>query len=457
MNRSLYLVFIIIGYTLGIWTFTVIPKIYMTIGLKGLLLMLAFSVVIVAGVLGQINSIKEKTYRVHEFMIKSARLPAVSVVLAGFLFFVSAVIAHYTGLAVEKLFGIGVPGFGLLIALIAMIILIGARGRSLDAIAVFSILFIILIIVSVFLLRLKVDEVVVKETSKEFVRTTLNTVFSFSGELSLRTVVLTFLATLMMFGLGVGFYYIIGMTISGWKFDIKKVLAVVVILQVILSLSAVLILTYSIGAAHQAYWSAFEKGKAMEALDVYDKYFLPLWREYTSPERMNFLKLVDTVYGIPAILRQLGMEGGRYIIAFLMLSLFFGGFTTLLVLMEIGGQIVSDMFQVTRKNAIIIVSIVTGILSILLSLSTIKEVLVTLTTLMLPLFALIESLPALKATKGSGRVAEVIFEILVAVFFIAALVSALQSGGDAILMGVVLGLLLLSPLVFNNFLLKSTR
>ncbi|AAL81387.1 hypothetical protein PFDSM3638_06295 [Pyrococcus furiosus DSM 3638] len=457
MNRSLYLIFIIVGYTLGIWTFTVIPKIYMTIGLKGLVLMLVFSAVVVAGVLGQINSIKEKTYRIHEFMVKSARLPAVSVVLVSFLFFVSAVVAHYTGLAVEKLFGIGAPGFGLIIALVAMIILIGTRGRSLDAIAIFSILLIILIIISVFFLRSKVSEVVVKETSREFVRTTLETVFSFSGELNMRTVVLTFLTTLMMFGLGVGFYYIIGMTISGWKFDIKKVLAVVVILQALLSLSAALILTYSIGAAHQAYWSAFEKGKAMEALDVYDKYFLPLWREYTSPERMNFLRLIDTVYGIPDILRKLGMEGGTYIIAFLMISLFFAGFTTLLVLIETGGQIISDMFQVTRKNAILIVSIITGILSTLLSLPAIKEVLVVLVALMLPLFALIESLPALKATKGSGKVAEAIFAILIAIFFIVALVPALQSGGDVALIGIVLGFLLLSPLVFNNFLLKSTR
>ncbi|MFA4639865.1 sodium-dependent transporter [Pyrococcus kukulkanii] len=454
-GKSLYFVFILIAYTVGIWTFSLIPKILMTVGLTGLALMVGFSLIIGAMVTVEVNGIMKKAYRVHEFMTKIGRTPTVSLVLLAFLFIVTSVISHYTGVALEKILGLTIPGVGVLVILLGLILLIMAKSKSLDLIVVFSILLVILTIFAAAFLGSKVDNVVTKEASYQYISTTLTKLHTFTGEVPISIVVETFLASLLTFGLGVGFYYVIGSSLATVNLDIKKILVIVILLQIFLSFLAALIVTYSIGISHQAYWSAFEKGQAAEAMEVYNRYFRPLWKEYTSPERIEVKPLVETIFGIPEILKKLKIEGWFSFTLALMLSIFLAGFTTILVLLESGAQLAMDVFQISRKDSLVFAGIISAILAGIGYFEPLRAVLVATIVTMIPIYSLVELLPLMKVEEYRGKA--IILMVVLIALWVPLIIAALREGKDTTILGIIVGGMLLIPLAFNKILTRSPR
>ncbi|AFK22781.1 sodium-dependent transporter [Pyrococcus sp. ST04] len=455
-GRTLYFVFILIAYTIGIWTFSLVPKILMTTGLTGLGMMLIFSGIVGAMIVFEAGEISRRGYRVHEFMTKVGRMPTVSIVMLVFLFIMTGIIGHYTGIALEKIFGISIPGIGIITVLLALGLLLLAKSKSLDLIVIFSILLIILTVFAAFFLGSKAEEFVTKESSYQFISTTLDKLHSFQTNIPVTIVVETFLVTLLIFGLGVGFYYVIGSSLAAINVDMKRILLVVILLQIVLSMLSALIITYSIGISHQAYWTAFESGKAMEAMDVYNKYFRPLWREYTSPEDIDVKPLIETVFGIPEILAKLKVKGWYSFTIALMLSIFFAGFTTILVLLESGAQLAMDVFQTTRKNSLIMISLISSILAGLSYLGPLRATLLATIVLMVPLYALVELFPIARVAEEK-RIWVLVLSAILVIVWIPMVFMGIQSGKDVQILGIIVGLMLLVPLAFNRMFAKTTR
>ncbi|AEH24687.1 sodium-dependent transporter [Pyrococcus yayanosii] len=454
---NLYFAFIVIAYTVGIWTFTVTPKVLMLLGLKGAVLMLAFTLVAAAAIVLQISSINATKYRVHEYLVKVARFPSISIIMISFLLVVTAVIGHYTGEALAKALNTNIAIFGILSILLVALLLLMARGRTLQLIVIVSVLFVILAVLSAVFLHSKVDEVVVDRASRTYLTATFDAMKSFEAPLKLSSVVQVFLVSILSFGLGVGFYYVLG-TFMPPDLDIKKVLAIVILLQVMLSLVAALVVAYSIAISHQAYSTAFKTRDPWEAQEIYEKYFLPLLK-YRQSEDIKIIYSVEAIYLIPDVLRTTKLEGGEGIITFLMLSLFLAGFTTLLLLIEGGAQIAADVFQINRRNSIAVITALSSILTGLTAIPSIKVVLTTVVVIMIPVFAAVELLPVMRA-RGIWGASKGATAVLVAIFialWLPAVITVARIREEAVMLGIALGLVLLVPLLFNGVLVKSGK
>ena len=159
-QRTLYFASIFIAYMIGIWTFTLVPKILIMGGLTGLLLILTFSGIISGIVALEIYEIKNRPYRIHEFMTKFVKTPSISIILLSFLFIVTSITAHYTGMSIESMVNTPIPGVGILVIFLGMLLLVLTRSRSLDIIVVSSVLTVVLIITGMLFLRNQAESIV---------------------------------------------------------------------------------------------------------------------------------------------------------------------------------------------------------------------------------------------------------------------------------------------------------
>ncbi|HII60383.1 sodium-dependent transporter [Pyrococcus horikoshii] len=452
-QRTLYFASIFIAYMIGIWTFTLVPKILIMGGLTGLLLILTFSGIISGIVALEIYEIKNRPYRIHEFMTKFVKTPSISIILLSFLFIVTSITAHYTGMSIESMVNTPIPGVGILVIFLGMLLLVLTRSRSLDIIVVSSVLTVVLIITGMLFLRNQAESIVNTQLSRSFISNVFTAVKSFNINISLLEVEYAFIISVLIFGLGMGFYYIIGGPLATLKVDVRKVIIVTILIQVIISFVAVATLAYSVGIAHQAFRDAFMKGKAKEALEVYREYFNPLWEEYRRSEGFNPKVAIESLYNIPNMLRDLKMKGSLGIIVSLMGSIFLAGFTTVLVLLEIGGQLIMDIFQVNRRTGITIVALLSSLFAGFAYLNPLRVILLSTVISIMPLIGFIEFYPVMKLR--SSLISYVLGSILL-IFGIADIVAILQFKNYYYELGVIVGLMLLIPLAFNKLLIKPT-
>ncbi|ASJ16834.1 hypothetical protein A3L04_06970 [Thermococcus chitonophagus] len=449
MKKLLYFIFIFIAYTISLWTFSMIPGIIMETGIASLLVLLVFFSVASAIVVTEINAVMKKGYRIHEFMTKVGRTPAISMILLSFLFIVAAIVAHYTGVALSGILGIKIVGAGIIAALLALGLLLIARSRSLDLIVIFSVILLIITVSVPMFLKSKFDEVVTSDTSRQFTEIALSRMFSLSSfHLTSDLIVMSFLVAILVFGLGIGFYYVIGFSMSSVKVSAKKLILIILAIQVLLSFTTALTMTYSLSIAHQAYSTAFQFGEAEESIRLYTEYFMPLWEFNIT----RVTTAVDATYGIPSILRIGGLT--TYAVA-LSLALFLAGFTTLLVLFETGAQIAMDTFQTTRRNALIVVALISAVLAGFTYSDSIRGVLLSTIAGLIPIYTAIELFPASRAEESPGKI-YVLMALLIGLGLVTVGLT-IGVNGDVGILGIIVGLMLLVPLVFNKMLIKTAR
>ncbi|CAB49682.1 sodium-dependent transporter [Pyrococcus abyssi] len=451
-KRTVYFVFIFIAYTLGIWTFTLIPRILVGGGLTALALLTVASLIIGALVTMEVNEVKNRPYKIHEFMTKFVKMPAISLVLLSFVIVVTAIDAHYTGLALSRIIGAKIPFVGIVAIILALALLIGMRTRSLDFIVGSSILTMILIMAGALFLKRQADMYIIDEIPRLTVQGIIDSIKGFTTGINFLQTEIIFMVALLVFGLGVGFYYVIGGPLARLGVDVRKVVIGTIGLQLILSIVALLTVAYSIGIAYQGYWNAYSMGSDVQFLMIQKEYWGPLYDEYIQRgEIMRPKYTIESLYSIPNMLRDLNIEGSTKTILALMGSFFLAGFTTLLVLLETGGQLVMDVFQVTRRQGILWASILSSVMAILVYFEQLRMILLGTLLGTTALIGLVEFLPVIKLRKSATSY---ILAGLILLLGIGTIAATFQFGGYYRL-GILVGLMLLLPLGFNNMLLKT--
>ncbi|CAI1494058.1 Putative membrane protein, conserved [Thermococcus nautili] len=449
---------LITGYILGVWSFLVVPKYYMVFGLKGFLISLVPAVVALFLAYNEAQSTKKTRYLIYELLFKVARVPAVIFTLLMFLLVILGVTAYASGWGLVYLFGgntdLIVP-FAILTILLAALLLMLAKGRTLEFISGISVLMILFTIVSTLLIRSKAMSVVTSEQAKYYMNQAVSSITSFSQPLTFEGVIMLLASVIVAFGLGAGVYYVLG-SFAPEDLDFRRVLIGVFFLQIVLSFAAAYTMAYSLGPAFQA----FEKSVHNPNLSVEETYkmysqFRAL-QAYATNSTTPLPQSIKVFYFIPQIIKG-NVPGASAITLLLVLSFYFAGLTTIIVLLEMGTQMLSEVMQLGRTKGLAGVSIVGILISIVMTLGSAKTMFFAVPFSVGAIIALIEAYPVLKSDLASKKGIVSISMAFLAFVGISTLYYAFKSSSDAVKLGAVLGLVLLVPLLMNGVLLKSRR
>jgi len=272
--------------------------------------------------------------------------------------------------------------------------------------------------------------------------------------------------------------------------SIKKVLAAVVVLQIILSFAAAIITAYSIGAAYQSYENAQQRYVELhkELGQLYAKMpvipnttqMLKLTSEingvkrainqtritednfkkvekYASSSRQGPMNSIETFYLIPQILRGGHVKNAGVVIFLLMISLLLAGFTSFIVMMEVGSQISSEVIGLKRTKSLTMIGAVAVIIALAMNVFSIRMMLVAVPFAVGGIFAALEAYPVLVgASPVNRKMIAVAFSASIALG-IAGLYIISTAHKLSAKMGVIIGLVLLVPLLLNRVLLKPMR
>ncbi len=487
-KMSILMALLITGYILGIWNFLLMPKYYLSFGLKGFLVSL---IALGAGLLliyGELEATKRSRYLIHEFFVKVSQTPAVTLLLLMFLLVSGGITLYYSSKALLPVFNISTRALLPMIwavILFILLMLVMLKGRSVEFIGALSILFILFAIVATLAMRSEVYGFVRSQTALHYLNVHRSAIFSFNHPLTARGVVFLLVTTLISLGLGTGVYYVIG-SFSPDDLDMRKLLTTVVILQIFLSFAAALTTAYAIGAAYQSYENSqaqFQKTNQelhklfLSNMNPNSEAFKSKFRElnqtltrinqtltdfhkveaYASSSTENPVKAIETFYLIPKILRESHLKGASTIIFLLMGSLFLAGFTSLVVLVEIGAQISSEVLQMKRGNSLTFVGLAIAVIGSIMIAGGIRTMLLTVPLSIGALVIAIEGLPLLRGISPVNKNAVSIGVILALLVGILSLVYTFKLGGIYIELGILLSLLMFAPLLFNGYLMGGAK
>ncbi len=452
---------LIVGYMLGVWNFLVVPHYLITLGMKGFALSLVPIILSIGLIYLELESTRRSRYMMYEFLTKAARKPGIAITLLMFLFMMVGINAYYSGHALNSLLGMNqayAALLGILTLLIVGILLLMAKGRTLDFMATVSVLFILFAVASFVLMRGAASSAITNRQSLRYLEAALNSLSSFGGTLTVANIAQLFVATIVVFGMGVGFYYVLG-SFMPEEIDVKKILAVVLVLEVALSFMASFIVVYSLGFAHQSFKESFFGGApATQSFELY-RHFNQL-RAYTTNSSMSVVSSMETVYFIPTILEKGGMEGADRIAWLLMLSIYLAGLTTLIPLVEIGSQITAEMLQLGRRNSVFLIIVLGTLMTAIMYLAPVRTVLLAVPFGVGLIIAAVEAFPLLSEKKVLGEGAKAFATLSLVVFLLmglAVVYRELRVMGLYGRVGIVLGFILLIPVLFNSALLKTRR
>ncbi len=455
---NVLMAFLIAGYILGIWNFLILPKYYMTFGLKGFLISLIPVLIAMFLIYSEAESTRRTRYLIYELFFKVARTPAIMFTLLMFLLILLGVTSYFSSWGLIYLFSgdtTFVPLLAVLTIIIAVLLLLLAKGRVLEFISGISVIFIVFTIISTILIRNRSLSVLTSEQAKYYMHQAVSGITSFSQPLTFHGVIMLLTSVIVAFGLGAGVYYVIG-SFAPEGLNFKRVLIGVFILQVILSFAAAYSMAYSLGPAFQAFEKSVHSPRISpeESFKLYTQF--SALRNYATNSTTPLPQSVRVFYFIPEILKG-NVPGASAIIFLLVLSLYFAGLTTIIVLLEMGNQMLSEVMQLSREKSLAVVAIIGMILAGLMAISSARTMFLVVPFSVGPLVALAEAYPLFSSglTTRRGAVA-VVMGALLAVG-LGALYYAFGSGSDPVVMGAVIGLVLFFPLVVNGMLLKSRR
>ena len=449
---------LITGYILGIWNFLILPKYFMAFGLKGLIL--SFLPVIVAMFLiyNEAESTKRTRYLIYELFFKVAQTPAFIFTLMMFLIIMLGLTSYLSSWGLIYVFGLDtsyVPLLAILTVLLSILLLLLAKGKVLEFISGLSVLMIIFTLTSALLIRSKALSVVTSEQAKYYMNQAVSSITSFSQPLSFEGVIMLLASVVVAFGLGAGVYYVIG-SFSPEGLDFKKVLVGVFFLQLVLSIAAAYTMAYSLGPAFQAFEKSVHNPNITpeQSLKLYSQ-FQALQR-YSSNSTTPIQESVRVFYLIPEILHNNVSSAGT-IISLLVLSLYFAGLTTIIVLLEMGSQMLSEVIQLGRKTSLSVVAIIAIILAGAMGVSSIRTMFLLVPFGVGSLIAVLEAYPLVSSELATNKgliLGSMVFLTLVG---LGTLYMAFMNPAESAKLGAVIGLVLFVPALMNGMLLKSRR
>ncbi|WP_297092150.1 sodium-dependent transporter [Thermococcus sp.] len=455
---SFLMAFLITGYILGIWNFLVLPKYYINFGLKGFLISLIPMLLALFLIYSEAESTKRTRYLIYELFFKISRTPALIFVLIMFLLVMLGITTYYSSYSLLYIFGVGhryVPAIALGTILISVILLLLAKGRTLEVISVLSVLFVLFAIASAVIIRNQALDTVTAPQAVHYMENAVSAITSFDQPLSLRGVLYMLISVLISFGLGAGVYYVVG-SFTPEELDLRKVLAAVFVLQIILSFAAAFTVAYSLGAAYQGFGKAFHNPSipAEESMKLYLGF--QNLKEYATNSEKSPMDSIEVFYSIPYVLRG-NIANADRLIYLLMLSLYFAGLTTIIVLIEMGSQILSEVMQLGRSRSLTLVALLGLVLSATMVIGDIRTMFVVVPFSVGAIIAAVEAYPLLSEELAHNKGA--VAGIMVVLFLIGLLTLyyALRAPSTTVKIGALLGLVLLVPVFMNSMLMKTRR
>lgn len=509
---------LITGYILGIWNFLLMPKYYVTFGLKGFLLSLIVLALGLFLIFSELEATRRTRYLIHEFFVKVARFPAVTLTILMFLMIMGGLTLYFSSRAVGVIFEFSAKGLLPIMAAVILLIwifLVLLKGRSVEFIGAMAVLFIIFALAATLVMRQEVHSFVRTEGAIQQLDAYRSAIFSFNHPLTVKGVVLMLITVLLSLGLGAGVYYVLG-SFAPAELDLKKLLGAVIVLQLLLSFAAALTTVYAIGAAYQSYEDAHSKYMTeyrnyQSAKLQYERIHKELSEIFSNPEtdpnkaieilkkqqqlketlksmnstlaRMNQtlalanrklqtarkaqlyvnsstqspMAAIENFYFLPRVIRESKLPGASNIIFLLMSSLFLAGFTTLIVLIEIGAQISAEVFQMRRTGSVTFLSLGIALLGGLSIVAGIREMLLTVPFAVGAVMIAVEAMPLARGPSPVDKRAITASIVLSLLIGLAGVYYMLRTGGTYVTLGVLLSLMLFMPLLFNGYLLAQAR
>ncbi|ASJ08948.1 hypothetical protein A3L11_06800 [Thermococcus siculi] len=456
---SFLMAFLITGYILGIWNFLVLPKYYITFGLKGFLISLVPMLIAMFLIYSEAESTKKTRYLIYELFFKIARTPALMFTLLMFLMIMLGVTTYYSAYSLVFIVGGGgVPyelAFIVGTILLGMVLLMLAKGRTLEFISVVSILFVLFAITSAFLIKGQAVSGVTSQQAIQYMERAVSSITSFELPLTAKGVLYLIVSTFISFGLGAGVYYVIG-SFTPEELDLKKVLAAVFVLQIILSFAAAFTVAYSLGAAYEGFQKAYQNPNipAEEAMKLFAK-FTDL-NEYVTNSEKSPMDSIEVFYSIPQILKG-NVPNDMSLITLLMLSLYLAGLTTIIVLIEMGSQILSEVMQFGRSQSLGFVALIGMVIGGSMVIADIRTMFVVVPFAVGALVAAVEAYPLLSSELTHNKPTAAGIILLLIVTGLVTLYYSFSAPSTTVKIGALLGLILFVPILMNSMLLKSRR
>ena len=449
---------LITGYILGIWNFLILPKYFMTFGLKGLLLSILPVAVAMFLIYSEAESTRRTRYLIYELFFKVARTPAFIFTLLMFLMIMVGLTSYLSAWGIIYAFGLDtsyIPLLAILTVLLSVLLLLMAKGKVLEFISGLSVLMIVFTLISTLLIRSKAMSVVTSEQAKYYMNQAVSSITSFNQPLTFEGVIMLLASVIIAFGLGAGVYYVIG-SFSPEGLDFKRVLLGVFILQLILSVAAAYTMAYSLGPAFQAFEESVHNPNITpeESLKLYSQFYA--LQQYYSNSTVPVQESVRVFYYIPEILGN-NVSGASTLISLLVLSLYFAGLTTIIVLMEMGSQMLSEMMQLGRKGGLSVVAIVAIVLAGAMSISSVLTMFLMVPFGVGALVAALEAYPLVSSELTAHKGLVLASMAVLVLIGVGTLYLAFVNPSDSAKLGAVIGLVLFVPAMFNKMLLKSRR
>ncbi|ASJ10867.1 hypothetical protein A3L12_05910 [Thermococcus sp. P6] len=455
---SFLMAFLITGYILGIWNFLILPKYYITFGLRGSLIALVTMLVALFLIFGEAESTRKTRYLIYELFFKVARTPALIFTLLTFLLVMLGITTYYSSYGIVYAFDIPqgyLPAITLGTLLLAMILLVLAKGRTLEVISVLSILFILFAVTSAVFIRDQALSTVRAPQAVRYMENAVSAITSPGAPLTFRGVVYLIVSVLISSGLGAGVYYVVG-SFAPEDLDLRKVLAGVLLLQVILSFAAAFTVAYSLGTAYQGFGRAFRNPSvpAEESMSLFLKF--QNLKEYTTNSEKSPINSIEVFYSIPYVLRGNVPNAGR-LIYLLMFSLYFAGLTTIIVLLEMGGQMLSEVMQLRRGTSLTVVALLGFLLSAVMMVAEVRVMFLVVPFSVGAIVVALEAYPLLSSELEKNSIAVGATMVLLLIVGLYTLYNSFRASTSTVKLGAIIGLVLFVPLFMNGVLLRGRR
>lgn len=448
---------LITGYIIGVLHYVLLPKYNIIFGLKGMLIGTLVSVIALILIRSEAESTKRTRYLPYEFMFKVSRTPGLMITFVLFLVIVAGITSYLSGWALIFLLGQDsnflIP-LAILTILIAALLLLLAKGRTVELLAALSVLVIVLTLISVFLIRNEAASVITSEQAKHYTEHVFSQMQSFDSPLDLQGLVAFITGIVLAFGLGAGVYYVIG-SFSPDELKIGRVIVGVFILQLILSIAASYAVAYSLGASFQAFENAVHNPNVptKEVYKLYQKF--QTLKTYTEDPSVSIHDSIKTFYLIPEVLLNV-LPKSHVLVYLLLASLYLAGFTTVIVLIEMGAQMTAEVVQTNRRNALATVSVLSLAISFAMWNEALFKVFIFLPFSIVGILAAIEAYPSLKSLQSSEKLLTALGTAVMLVIGLGSLYYSL-TGIFAMKLAAITGLILLVPMAFNSMLLGGGR
>jgi len=421
---TLYLIFLVAGFTTGIGTIGLFPQFWLQYGITGLVLHVLFLVLFGYVALLETETVMKSGYYFVEVFTKLLRKPAM---ILTFFAVIAMFLSYYSGNVMLSLLSpvVGTGTVGRLIAKVVMfvimfVILTRAKEKTFSIMAIGSIIFVVAVVVTTLAFKAIIPEnAAYLGMAKHMLLAKNGITGNMIKDAALRAI--------YGVGLGFAFYLMLGSFLNE-RFNPKVIVGTGILIQFIIGILSTITVVYAVAP--------------------------------TTPGR-----LLQYVYGgeegaiqmmgdLPTILADYPI-----LLALIAISVFFAGLTSLLPTAEVGLQIAESTLKVSRDKAatyLIAVSLAIGVLD---SPPSLADMMLKAVSIALFFTAIYEIYPVLKGEVSQvGKVASLVVAAILGIAGITAFYTYGKEGGVYILSVILAATLVLLGLAGNSIMIgKKTE